>query len=63
MSRRQDMKSESWTPEKPTPISETDLERMLESGGWQQLGENRMVNVYTGEIISLLEWLMRSERR
>ena len=56
------MKSESRTPEKPTPISEADLNRMLENGAWQQLGESRMVNVYTGEVISLIEWLMRSSK-
>jgi hypothetical protein len=36
-----------------------DEARMLEGGFWGLLPDGRMVNQWTGEIISLMEWLMR----
>ena len=36
-----------------------DKPRMIENGFWGQLPDSRMVNLWTGEIISLMDWLMR----
>ena len=37
-----------------------DEARMLENSFWSQLPDSRMVNLWTGQVISLIEWLMRS---
>jgi hypothetical protein len=36
-----------------------DIPKMLDNGFWSQLPDCRMVNLWTGEIMSLMEWLMR----
>ena len=44
------------------PLSIETLARMIENGFWIQIADGRMVNCYTGEILSLMEWLMRGTK-
>lgn len=45
-------------------LSGIQVSKVIDSGSWQKMtdGTNRMVNIETGEILNLIQWVERYKR-